>query len=118
MFGGSEDNPFGGSGQRSGWAPPGFGALSSIAVNGYRRAGGGAKITSPYFARVFLLAAVMYVDDTDLMHWPEDPNASDEDLIEKVQEELTLWGEIMQSTGAVLKALKSSLFLLAYKWSN
>ena len=29
-----------------------------------------------------------------------------------------LWGEIMQSTGAVLNALKSSLFLLAYKWSN
>ena len=36
MFGGTEENPFGGSGQGSGWAPPGFGAQSSIAVNAYK----------------------------------------------------------------------------------
>ena len=58
------------------------------------------------------------MDDTDLLHWTEDPNTNDNELIEKVQEEVTLWGKIMQSTGAVLNALESSLFLLAYKWSN
>ena len=75
-------------------------------------------MTSSYLGRVFLLAAVMYVNDTDLLHWAENQNTSDEEMIKKVQEELNLWSEIMHSTGAVLNALKSSLFLLLYKWSN
>ena len=118
MFGGTEDDPYGGSGQGSGWAPPGFTALSSVAVNAYKRAGGGAKITTPRSGRIFLLAAVMYVDDTDLLHWAPDARTTDTRLIRQIQKEVNLWGEIMQSTGAVLNALKSSLFLLSYKWSN
>jgi len=52
LFGGTEDRPFGGGGQGSGWAPPGFVALSSIMINAYKRAGCGAEITSSYFSRV------------------------------------------------------------------
>ena len=118
MFEGTEENPFGGSGQGNGWAPPGFGALSSIAVNAYKRAGGGAKITTPRSGRVFLLAAVMYVDDTDLLHWAPKARTNDKDLIKQIQRDVNLWGEIVQSTGAVVNALKSSLFLLSYKWSR
>ena len=49
-------------------AVDGFGAPSLIDIGAYKRDGGGAKITSPHLARVFLFAAVMYVDDTDLLH--------------------------------------------------
>jgi hypothetical protein len=98
--------------------PPGFGALRSIAIGAYKRDGGGAKITSPHLARVFLFAAVMYVDDTDLLHWAESPEDKDEELIESVQRDVKAWGEIVQSTGGILKAMKCSLFLLTYKWPN
>ena len=87
-FGGTEDRPFRGGGQDSGWAPPGFVALSSIMINAYKRAGCGAEITSSYFSRVFLLAAVMYVDDTNLLHWAESPEMTDEELIKTFQWEL------------------------------
>jgi hypothetical protein len=46
-------------------------ALSSLIADAYRQMGHGARIQSSYFAILFLLAAVMYVDDTDLLHWPE-----------------------------------------------
>ena len=65
--------------------------------------------------RAFLLAAVMYVDDLDLLHWADSPLTSDEELIENLQRDVSLWGVIVQSTGGILKALKCSLFLLTYK---
>ena len=57
---------------------PGVGALSALAIGAYKIDGGGAKMTSPYLARVSLLAAVMYVDDTDLLHRAESPEVEDE----------------------------------------
>ena len=32
----------------------------------------------------------MYVDDTDLLHWTEDPDTNDKELMEKMQEDVTL----------------------------
>lgn len=76
-FGGSKENPLAGSGQGSGAAPAAFSAISALVVNAYRRMGNGAKLTSSYTARMFCLAAVMYVDDTDLLHWAPSASTSD-----------------------------------------
>jgi hypothetical protein len=62
--------------------PPGVGTLSSIAIGAYKRDGGGAKIMSKYLARLFLFAAVMYIDNTDLLHWADAPEDKNEELIE------------------------------------
>ena len=62
-----------------------------------------------------MLAAVMYVDDTDLLHWAKSPEVEDEELIESVQRDIKVWREIAQSTGGTLKAIKYSMFLFTYK---
>ena len=72
--------------------PPGFVALSSIAIGAYKRDGGGAKITLPHLARVFLLATVMYVDDTDILHWDKSLDDEDAELVESVQRDVKVWG--------------------------
>ena len=41
----------------------------------------------------------MYVEDTDLLHWAEIPETTDEELIEKVQWELDVWADIVNATG-------------------
>ena len=92
VFGGTDSHLVVGLGQGSA-PPPLFGALSSISIGTYNRNGGGSKITSPYLSRVFLLAAVMYVDDMDLLHWAESPDDEDEELIESVQRDVKVWGE-------------------------
>jgi hypothetical protein len=98
--------------------PSGVGALSSIAIRTYKKDGGEDKITLPYLVIVFLLVAVMYFDDMDLLHWAESLDVEDEELIENVQSDVKMWGEIVQYTGWILKAIKCSLFYLAYKWPN
>ena len=62
--------------------------------------------------RDFLLAAIMYVDDTDLLHWAPNSRCTVEKLIEQVQEETTQWGMLAQSTGGILKAPKCSNYII------
>ena len=66
---GTLDDPIAGLGQGNYMAPPGFLALNSMIVCAYRRMGHGARLTSVMSVRMFLLAAIMHVDDTDLLHW-------------------------------------------------
>ena len=75
--------------QGSGSAPPAFCVLSGIIVNAYKRLRHGSVLTSAYMARLFVLAAVMYVNDTDLLHLTPDPTTTDEEVIELVQEHQT-----------------------------
>ena len=64
------------------------------------------------------MVSVMYVDDTDLLHWADGPETTDEELIEKVQWELDVWVDIVNATGGILKVMQCSLLLLTYKWWN
>jgi hypothetical protein len=65
---GTSPSPNSGLGQGSRASPPAFLALSSLIVNAYRHLGHGAKICSSYVGRLFYLSAVMYANDTDLLH--------------------------------------------------
>ena len=52
--------------------------MSSVPItNAYKHMEHGVKLTSCYAARLFLLAAVMYVDNTDLLHWGPSLNIQD-----------------------------------------
>ena len=90
-YGGTREHPIFGFGQGNGAAPPGFAALSALLINAYKRMGNGAKLTSSYTARMFVLAAVMYVDDTDLTHLAPSQLTSDADLFKQVQKSTTNW---------------------------
>lgn len=117
FFGGTEDKPFGGFGQGNGAAPPGFAALSALVVNAYKRMGeNGAKLTSCYTSRMFLLAAVMYVDDTDLCHMAATPTTSDAAFITTIQNSTDDWGQLSQATGGALKPSKCLVYIQSYKF--
>ena len=119
FYGGSEEDPLAGYGQGNGAAPPAFSALSALIVNAYKRMGSnGAKLTSSYTARMFLLAAVMYVDDTDLCHMTPTVTSSDEELIQQVQTSTNSWTHLGQATGGAMKPPKCFLYLMSYKFPN
>ena len=117
-FGGTEENPLGGLGMGSGSAPPSFAVLSVLIVNAYKRMGHGAKLTSAYMARMFLLAAVMWVDDTDLFHTATSPTTQDDEFVGQVQKATTDWGMLAQATGGVLKPEKCGAYFLSYKFDR
>ena len=85
----------------NGAGPPTFAVLSVLIANAHKRLGHRATLTSAYMARVFRLAAVMYVDDTDLLHVASSATASDGELIEQVQEGTTDWGMLAKATGGI-----------------
>ena len=53
-----------------------------------------------------------------LMHWAGSLLTRNEDFIENVQSNISVWGPIVQSIGGLLEAFKFSLFLLTYKWTG
>jgi hypothetical protein len=117
-YGGTTTSPNSGLGQGSGASPPGFMALGSLIVNAYRRMGHGAKILSLYSSRLFFLAAVMYVDNTNLLHWPSSNVTDPKELIEYFQHATTDWGKLSQALGGILKVGKCSVYFLDYKFVN
>jgi hypothetical protein len=68
FYGGSHEERLAGYGQGNAAAGPGFTAMSLLIVNAYLHDGFGARIYSSYYKRLLILAAVMYVDDTDQIH--------------------------------------------------
>jgi len=73
-------------------------------------------MTSAYTFRLFALTAVMYVDDTDLLHLAPSQDSSDEELIYMVQESANVWRELAQATGGVPRQPKCSSYFLSYKF--
>jgi len=66
-YDGSINSPLVGSGQGNSAPPPSFATLSTLVVNTYWWMGHGANLVPSCMSRKFLIAAVIYVDDTDLL---------------------------------------------------
>jgi hypothetical protein len=103
-YGGSANSPISGLGQGSGASPPAFMALSSLIVNAYHWLRYGAKIRLSYVTQLFWLSAMMYLDDTNLLHWPESSATDPEELIAHVQTVTTDSRQLAQASGGILKA--------------
>jgi hypothetical protein len=123
-FGISEEPAFGGSkgdllmslGQGSGAAPMGMRNIITLADNAYKRLGHGINLESAISLRIFLLAAIIYVDDTDLLHWGSFYGISDEDFLAEAQTATIDWGMLIQATGGAIKPAKSFWYLLSWKF--
>jgi hypothetical protein len=76
--------------------------------------GHGARILSSYTRRLFHLTAVIYVDDTDLLHWPASPYTEPEELVETVQSSTNDYSHLANASGGILKKHKCSVYFLDY----
>ncbi len=74
-----------GLGQGNAAAGPGFEALSSLIVDTYLRDRHGAQTITSLTYRLFILAAVLYVDDADNIHMMARATATLKELIEHTQ---------------------------------
>jgi hypothetical protein len=107
-YSGTTGSPNSGLGQDSRASPLGFMALSSLIINTYHCMGYGAKISSFYTFCLFNLSVVMYVDDTNLLHWPLSLGKEPAKLIEHIQWATMDYGRLTQASGGILKEKKCS----------
>ncbi|KAL7502290.1 hypothetical protein ACHAXN_001984 [Cyclotella atomus] len=105
-----------GLGQGSGAAPMGMRGVVTLAVNSYKTLGHGMTATMSRSQRIVLLAAIIYVDDTDLLHWGEFYGISDTTFLSRIQRAINDWGKLLQATGGSIKRAKSFYYVMSWKF--
>ena len=119
-FGISEQPAFGGS-ESLGSKLMGLGQGSNIITlvdNAYKRLGHGMEAKSNITGRIFLLAAIIYVDNTDLLHWAKFYGISDDEFVAQIQQATNDWGMLVQATGGAVKPSKSFWYLMSWKFDR
>jgi hypothetical protein len=113
-YGGSHEERLAGYGQGNAAAGPRFTAMSLLIVNAYLCNGFDARIYSSYHKLLLILVAVMYVEDTDLVHWSSLPSCTPVELIAAAQTATYAWGDLAIATGAAMKPDKCYAYFLSY----
>jgi len=96
-YGGSMEDRMQGYGQGNAAAGPGFLAISAQIVNAYLREGHGSQTLTSYSHRILILAAILYVDDTDMIHSTPSVTATAQELITHMQKATDTWGGLALS---------------------
>ena len=89
----TEETPFFGFGQGNGAAPSSFQVLATLIMNAYIGLGHNVIMKSAITGALFSLAAVMYVDDTDLFQAAKCRYMTDKEFLAQVQQSVTDCGE-------------------------
>jgi hypothetical protein len=114
-FGGMD--PSMGLGQGNGAPPPGFLAVCTLMINVYRNLGHGVTFIGAWAQDAFTLAAVLYIDDSDLFHMATGM-PSDEEFLQLVQNATNDWAGLVHVTGGALKPQKSFWYMLGWVWKK
>ena len=114
-YGGSPQNPYMGLVQGSGAASAAWTAISTVMLAAYKSRHYGAYFVSAWSGICLRIAALLYVDDTDLLHMCTG-FTSDEVFFQKVQTATRYWACLLQATGGNLKPEKCYWYFLSYKF--
>jgi hypothetical protein len=117
-FKGTVGHYFGGLGQGSGGAPSAWQVVSGLMLGAYKRAGYGVEMQMSWSAFCFVVAAVLFVDDCDLLHMCVDPNMSDIEFLARKQRAMYFWAKLLMASGGSLRDIKCSCYILMYKFVN
>ena len=112
-FGGTADDPFYGISQGSGGAPPSYTAVSTVTVKAYKTKGFHTPLRGSITGCLLILAAVLFMDYTDLFLQADD-GQTEEEFIRKIQSAVTFWGMIALATGGYLKQKKCQVAMTLF----
>ena len=104
-----------GFGQGNGAAPPGFLAVNILLIEAYRRQGHGARFTPGLARDALILAAVIYVNDSNLLHLAQS-TPTDAEFLASVQAATVDWTGLVHASGGSLKPAKCFWYMLGWKW--
>jgi hypothetical protein len=90
--------------------------VSTLTVCAHKCKGYGVSSYSAWSCILVAILAILYVDDTDLLHMSHNPNISESDFIETVQRATYYWVFLLQAMGGHLKDTVCYWYLLSYKF--
>ena len=106
-YSGGKEDPKQGSCQGNTAAPPTWQQISSLLINGQKRAGHGITIVAPISKQSHIQVGILFVDDTNLWEGlgEKDDVAS---TLEKGQRSVNSWGNNLLAVGGELRPDKCS----------
>jgi hypothetical protein len=107
-----------GLGQGNGAAPAGWGVISIVILQAHGKKGHGAQFLVPLSLVRSSLSAIIYVDNTDLLHINMDREESIVDVHAAIQRAIVNWGRLLIATGGTLKPDKCFYHLIDFAWTR
>jgi hypothetical protein len=104
--------------QGNGAAPAGWTVVSIVILNAHKRLGHGAKFPCPISLVSRNLLAVLFVDDTDVIHLDMNSRESQLEALEGLQQSVICWGKLLIATGGSLKSSKCFYHLASFLWKQ
>ncbi len=104
--------------QRNGAAPAGWAIISICILRAHGKKGHGAKFLCPITKLQNHLSAILYVDDTDILHIDLTKDKRVEDVHHAIQESINSWGNLVIATSGVLQPNKCFYLIILFKWTN
>ena len=104
--------------QGDGAAPVGWAVISITILNAHKKKGHRGKFVCPISQRTGHLAAILFVDDNDLIHIDMDQDQTAAEAHEDLQAIVNSWGELLIASGGSLKPEKCFLYLISFVWNS
>jgi hypothetical protein len=92
--------------------------ISICILNAHGKKGHGAKFLCPITKVQHHLSAILYMDNTDLVHIDLMKDERVEDAYIAIQESVNSWGNLLIATGGVLQPSKCFYSIISFKWTN
>ena len=90
--------------------------VSICIISAHKKKGHGAHFTCPITKLKSHLAGIIYMDDTDLVHFHLDEDQGKEESFYFLQEAITNWGKLLLASGGALKPTKCFCHLISFEW--
>lgn len=104
--------------QGNGAAPAGWAVVSITILQAHKKKGHGLKLLCPITHLKGHIAAVLYVDDTDVIHLDLQEEECLTDAHHRLQESILSWGNLLIATGGALKPGKCFYHLISFEFDQ
>jgi hypothetical protein len=104
--------------QGDGASPAGWAVISIVILNAHGKKGHGAKFVCPITKLSSHLSAIIYVDDTDLLHINLEEDESVETVHQAIQASISNWGNLLIATGSALQPAKCFYSIISFEWAD
>ena len=104
--------------QGNGAAPAGWAVVSITILHAHKKKGHGMKILCPISKLNGHVAAILYVDDTDVIHLDLGAIESTSTAHFHLQESVLSWGKLLIATGGALKPSKCFYHLISFDFDE
>jgi hypothetical protein len=102
--------------QGNGASSVGWAVISICILGAHRKKGHGAKFTCPITDLQHHLLAILYVDDTDILHINLTQNENIDEEHQAIQSSVNSWGNLLIATGGMLQPNKCFYSVISFEW--